>query len=1047
MFAEETDTYFEVFSTKPERDFPLPTLAKKRGISSLAESGHNKVKQRRDLPFDSEISQRVILQDEFFKDQECQVNFAPPLNFQVEVDPREKLTLSHKAYHKVATIVDQPYQPLEKYEFTHAPKFGFKLDPFQDLACRCVERNESVLVSAHTSAGKTVIAEYAIEHGIRQQQRVIYTSPIKALSNQKYNDFREKNTDVGLLTGDVVHNESAHCLVMTTEILRSMIYQSPASLSEVGWVIFDEVHYMQHRERGLVWEESIILLPSHIRCVFLSATIPNAAEFIQWVCKIRQQPCHLIHIDYRPTPLQYYVYPSGGDGIHMVMDENRQFKEDSFERALACVDNVLEPAVPPKAKPGKKGKTPADIQKLLGMIISKKQYPAITFAFNRREVEACAYALNDYNLLTEDEVEKVEKIFYSGIDSGLRACDQTLSQVERMLPLLRQGIGFHHSGLLPILRELIEILFQEGLIKLLFATETFSIGLNMPAKTVIFSSIRKYDGVSNRWLTPGEFIQMSGRAGRRGVDDRGVVIMLLDTKIPPEAAREMLEGEAPPLNSAFHLTYTTILNLMRSNTIQPESILEQSFYWFQNSIRQPELTKELQKLSQEYESTQLTEPHNIAQYFEVRQKLDQYAGDLRKIMYHPVYVKKFIQKGRLVRVEYKGRALGWGCLTRALGYPQAKGKSSKEQIVDPYDFKRSSLYIVEVLIYCAAGTVITLDPNFCATHVEPCPPGENGVMIPVSLPLSALIEVSSLRIFLPKELDSKPAQGRNTVYTYLKNLESRFPDGFPLLDPVGDLNVPEQDIVHLVKKIEELENVLYSNALVNDPRLPELYNSYAHSKLLQRKIREVKNELKRAQSVIELKLMKSRKQVLQRLDYIKDDCVSPKGQAACAIQSGHELVLTEMIYSATFQQLEPEQIAALCSCFIFTSQPIEPPKLRKELADALGKLKLCARVVIEASEKAHLTVEESEYRYAEYDGYMDIVYEWCKGATLAEIMAKPDRGFEGDIIRGLRRLLELMQELSTVAKVIGNHPLEEKFEKASALIQRDIVSAASLYIE
>ncbi|KAK9728909.1 ATP-dependent RNA helicase mtr4, variant 2 [Basidiobolus ranarum] len=940
MFAEETDTFFEVFTENPEVDFLLPGVSKKRKTLPLLEPSYNQVRQRRDGSPDLKYKPTVILQDEFVKDRECEVNFADPLNTNLEKNPSELLTLSHKAYHKAAVPVDHTYIPLDKHEFSHPPKFGFKLDPFQDLACRCVERDESVLVSAHTSAGKTVIAEYAIDHSIRNQQRIIYTSPIKALSNQKYNDFREKYSDVGLLTGDVVHNENAQCLVMTTEILRSMIFQSPALLNEVAWVIFDEVHYMQHRERGLVWEESIILLPSHIRCVFLSATIPNAGEFIQWVCKTRQQPCHVVHIDYRPTPLQYYVYPSGGDGIYMVMDENKQFNERNFEKALTCLDNVLEPDILSKAKPVKKGKTPAEIQKLLGMIITKNQYPAIIFAFNRREVEACAYAMNDLSLLTEDEIDKVEKIFNSGIESGLKECDRSLSQVERMLPLLRQGVGFHHSGLLPILRELIEIMFQEGLIKLLFATETFSIGLNMPAKTVIFSSIRKYDGITNRWLTPGEFIQMSGRAGRRGVDDRGLVIMFLDAKIPPEATREMLEGDAPPLNSAFHLTYATILNLMRCNTTQPESILEQSFYRFQNSIRQPELTQELCELSQQYEASKMVESQSIAQYFEIRQKLDQYSQDLRNIIYHPIYVKKFIQKGRLVRVEYKGRDLGWGCLTRALNYPQTKGKSSKEQIIDPYDFKRSSLYIVEVLIYCASGTVITVDPNFCATNIEPCPVGESGVMTPVSLPLSALVEVSSLRIFLPKELESRPVQGRNTVFSHLKNLEKRFPDGFPLLDPIQDLNVPEQDIVHIVKKIEELEEILYSNSLVNDPRLSELYNSYVHSKSLQKKIRKVKSELKNAQSVIELKLMKSRKRVLRSLGYIKDDCVSPKGQAACAIQSGHELVLTEMIFSAAFQKLEPEQIAALCSCFIFTSQPIEPPKLRKELADALSKLKV-----------------------------------------------------------------------------------------------------------
>jgi len=197
------------------------------------------------------------------------------------------------------------------------------------------------LVAAHTSAGKTAVAEYAIALALKNKQRVIYTSPIKALSNQKYRELQEEFGDVGLMTGDVTINETASCIVMTTEILRSMLYNGSEITREMAWVIFDEVHYMRDKERGVVWEETIILLPTMVKYVFLSATIPNAKEFAEWIVKIKQQPCSVVYTDYRPVPLQHYVYPSGGEGIYMVVDEKGVFKEQNFSKAISVLENDM----------------------------------------------------------------------------------------------------------------------------------------------------------------------------------------------------------------------------------------------------------------------------------------------------------------------------------------------------------------------------------------------------------------------------------------------------------------------------------------------------------------------------------------------------------------------------------------------------------------------------------------------------------------------------------------------------------------------------------
>lgn len=251
----------------------------------------------------------------------------------------KRRTLARTCVHEVAVPTDYNSTKDETihgtlayplFNGTMAKTYNFNLDPFQQVSVACLERNESVLVSAHTSAGKTAVAEYAIAMAFRDKQRVIYTSPLKALSNQKYRELTQEFSDVGLMTGDVTISPNASCLVMTTEILRGMLYRGSEVLKEVAWVIFDEIHYMKDRERGVVWEESIIFLPPAIKMVFLSATMSNATEFAEWICNLHKQPCHVVYTDFRPTPLQHYVFPVGGSGLYLVVDENEQFKEDNF---------------------------------------------------------------------------------------------------------------------------------------------------------------------------------------------------------------------------------------------------------------------------------------------------------------------------------------------------------------------------------------------------------------------------------------------------------------------------------------------------------------------------------------------------------------------------------------------------------------------------------------------------------------------------------------------------------------------------------------------
>lgn len=323
-----------------------------------------------------------------------------------------------------------------------AKEYKFTLDTFQKQATSCLENSQSVLVSAHTSAGKTVVAEYAIAMSFRNKQKVIYTTPIKALSNQKFREFQEEFQDVGLMTGDTTINPNASCLIMTTEILRSMLYRGSELTREVAWVIFDEIHYMRDKMRGVVWEETIILLPDNVRYVFLSATIPNARQFAEWIVFLHKQPVHVVYTEKRPVPLQHYVYPSGGDGVHLVLNEKGEFKEDNLAVAMDTLAKAGEAGMGDQRgrRGGTKGQNESHVLKVVRMVTEKSFTPVIIFSFSRKECEEHAVQLSKLDLTTSTEKEHVEKIFQNAM-LYLNEEDRKLPQVDNVLPLLKKGIG------------------------------------------------------------------------------------------------------------------------------------------------------------------------------------------------------------------------------------------------------------------------------------------------------------------------------------------------------------------------------------------------------------------------------------------------------------------------------------------------------------------------------------------------------------------------------------------------------------------------------
>lgn len=459
---------------------------------------------------------------------------------------------------------------------------GFTLDPFQAQAVDFIDENKSVLVAAPTGVGKTLIADYIIEKIFREGGRVVYTAPIKALSNQKYREFKALvgPEAMGILTGDVVINPDAPILIMTTEIFRNMLQEDPERVSDVRYVIFDEVHYIDDPERGSVWEESLIFMPASMRFLGLSATIPNVDELASWIEEVQGTTVEVVTHSERVVPLKHSLYERsmGFTTMNAVQRKHRKLVGDS-----------------PDGRPNVQVTTHLDLVNAI-----KDDYlPCLFFTFSRRKCETNALALGvEQDFLNRQQKAQVQAIMdevldrYPNIESG---------RWHHLRRLLLKGIAYHHAGMLPVLKDIVEELFTHRLISVLYCTETFAVGLNFPCKTVCFDSSTKWDGVSFRPISNREYFQMAGRAGRRGIDEEGFVFTIVDLNyFDISQFPSMKEDEVEPLKSQFALTYNSILNLVKNYDQEDiHRILGQNFATYQASAERQGVLVQIEMLEDE----------------------------------------------------------------------------------------------------------------------------------------------------------------------------------------------------------------------------------------------------------------------------------------------------------------------------------------------------------------------------------------------------------------------------------------------------------------
>lgn len=999
-----------------------------------------------------------------------------------------------------------------------ALEFPFELDKFQKEAIYYLEQGDSVFVAAHTSAGKTVVAEYAFALASKHCTRAVYTAPIKTISNQKYRDFSEK-FDVGLLTGDISLRPEASCLIMTTEILRSMLYRGADIIRDIEWVIFDEVHYVNDADRGVVWEEVIIMLPRHINFVLLSATVPNTIEFAEWIGRTKQKRIRVTGTTRRPVPLEHCLFYSGEfyricenetfltQGLKAAKDAYK--KKNSNTTRSGPMMHSGSSAGSGRANAQNRENSLRGRQKnfgsrnsgnfngtgsgnytngsqtymgmrrseaslwlqLVNKLSKKSLLPVIIFCFSKNRCDRSADSMTSIDLTSSSEKSEI-RVFCDKAFSRLKGSDRNLPQILRIQSLLRRGIGVHHAGLLPIVKEVIEMLFCRGVIKVLFSTETFAMGVNAPARTVVFDTIRKFDGKEYRQIIPGEYTQMAGRAGRRGLDRFGtVIIMCRDEILEERDLKHVIVGHPTRLESQFRLTYIMIMHLLRVEELKVEDMLKRSFAEFHSQKKLPEKQQLLMlKLAQPTKAIDCIkgEP-SIEEYYEMYTEAERYLNQITEGVMQSHVAQQFLVPGRVVVV--KSQTSQDHLLGVVVKAPSASIKKYLVLVLKPdlpamMQSPIGSGAVLEGSSKSGEGYFVlpkgkrSLDDEYYSSTTSRKGTG----VVNIKLPYQGVAAGVSYEV---REVDNKEflcicnckmkidqvrlledvstAAYSKTVQQLvnMKSNESKFP---PALDPLKDLKLKDLDLVEAYYKWNKLLLKMAENKCHGCIKLDE------HMKLVKEifKHREEVNELKFQMSDNALQQMpdfEGRIDILKKIGCIDDDLVVQiKGRVACEMNSGEELICTECLFENQLEDLEPEEAVALMSAFVFQQRNASEPSLTPKLSAAVQRLYDTAIRLGELQAAFNLPVSPEEYAKENLKfGLVEVVYEWAKGTEFADICELTDVP-EGLIVRTIVRLDETCREFRNAAAIMGNSALYKKMEAASNAIKRDIVFAASLYI-
>lgn len=873
--------------------------------------------------------------------------------------------------------------------------FPHPLDDFQMRAIRRLERREHVFVSAPTSAGKTAVAQYAISLCIAEKMRAIYTAPVKALSNQKYYDFSRQYPSVGILTGDVSLNRDAGVLIMTTEILRAMLYRGDDVLRDVGCVIFDECHYISDEERGVVWEESIMLMPDHINMVFLSATVPNDEQVATWIARTKRRTVYIERHEKRPVPLTHHLYVEGK--FFNVYGADCVFHDEQYTKAQ---QRFNEQCVTRGGRGRGNGrfddnKKPASwYVNVVKTLKQKDLLPALIFSFSKDHIAQLGRAAGNANLDLATEAEKTQiRAETRRIMARLDPLDRQLPQVREVVALVEQGVGIHHSGMLFILKECVEILFIKGLLKVLFCTSTFAMGINAPARSCVFTTLKKNNGKELAPLTPTEYIQMSGRAGRRGKDTVGNVIILCTGLPDKQYLKNIVSGKAERLHSQFHVRWNMVLNIERTEGMSMSSFVSSSLFADADASKVSDHNSRIEKLRQKLGDLPAIDcPQDIEDTYAFGHQVDA-LKDMTKELSGSFDVIPSLSPGNIVCLVTDET------ITAALlrhAHPDGK---KFEFITESEKSRTLKLNVVK-------ESVVGFYPKQIP-HFEVVSPTD------LQLELKKIRETTELR----------PLCGSN------KQVANE------IRQKAGDL-------------------VAQYEALSKSPCFTCHHMSHHLSESLKRV--KIEKEIEETSRAIEQTSTKHDSQIkryrdfLTSLGYIEDNVVTLKGQICTQLQSiADEVLATELLFRNTYETLEVEDICAICAALT-----TERKRRDKDEVDIPRHLEPIMEDVRKIAEELAEQMMEADIEDA--DDWVDRkvnpvmvgpMYKWSKGEPLANVISQAGGVVEGVFVTAALKVAGLLNRYSQAARDLGNRDLENKFNMGVAMCQRGIACLESLYLQ
>ena len=906
--------------------------------------------------------------------------------------------------------------PLHEFQ----TRLSFQLDGFQVTACQALQRGESVLVAAPTGSGKTVVGEFAVALAVAAGSRAFYTTPIKALSNQKYLEFLATYgpNSVGLLTGDNAINADADIIVMTTEVLRNMLYERSAGLTGLSQVVMDEVHYLADRSRGAVWEEVLIQLPSEVAVAALSATVSNAEEFGAWLGTVRGHTTVVVE-EHRPVPLYQHVavgsqlldlyvevgppesargrtqpgrgHPGVNPELEQIAREARtsvRMRESSRKRGGYRRSGPRGPRIPRRWE-------------VIERLDRAGLLPAITFIFSRAGCDAAAESVAAAGLRLTSPTEAQEiRIITETRCAHLPAEDLALLGFDTWVDMLTRGIAAHHAGMLPAFKEVVEELFQKGLIRAVFATETLALGINMPARSVVLEKLTKFNGDTHAELTAGEYTQLTGRAGRRGIDVEGHAVVVWHDGFEPAELAGLAATRTYPLRSSFHPSYNMAVNLVANMGVQQaREALSRSFAQFQADQSVVGAAAKLARQEEAaagYLAAMTCHLGDFAEYADLRDQLSTREKELSK--------RSSARQRDDVRASLTSLRRG-------------------DVIVIPAGRRASAAVVID------PGGLAEDDPRPQVVTIDRRVKRLSGADFPAPVSVVATMK-------LPKGASARSATWRRDVALLLRERTA----GLTLERPRNQRTRDGADDQTLV----DLRTALRRHACHGCEEREDHARWAERYTRLQREITQAQRRLAGRTHTL-ARQFDHVCDVLTELGYLRGGgdtlTVTPVGRSLARIYNDNDLLVTEALRTGVWEGLSAPELAAAVSALVFqgrTDEPRAPDIPTRNVARALRDQ---ARLLAELKDLER--TNKVAYLGDLDGGFAQASYSWVLGRPLPQVLNEADMA-AGDFVRWCKQLADFLDQVSVAAGVADAAAVAGLARQGAGAIRRGVVSYGSL---